>query len=72
MTDMKCKDESARMERSARMIGEDGLRRLSEARVAVFGLGGVGSSCVEALIIDNLGYSWRVHPLLGFHKQRTL
>lgn len=31
------------------MIGDEGIKKLECARVAVFGLGGVGSSCVEAL-----------------------
>lgn len=55
MSAMRQKDANARMERSARMIGEEGLRRLREARVAVFGLGGVGSSCVEALARAGVG-----------------
>ena len=31
------------------LMGEDGLKRLTQARVMVLGLGGVGSSCCEAL-----------------------
>lgn len=35
--------------RTALLLGEDGVNRLSQATVAVFGVGGVGSYCVEAL-----------------------
>ena len=38
------------LSRSVRLLGEDGVQRLSEARVIVFGIGGVGSWCVEALV----------------------
>ena len=31
------------------VVGDEGLERLERARVAVIGLGGVGSSCAEAL-----------------------
>lgn len=41
--------------RTVRMIGEEGLERLAQARVAVFGLGGVGSSCAEALVRGGVG-----------------
>ncbi len=37
------------------MIGEEGLLRLASARVAVFGLGGVGASCAEALVRGGVG-----------------
>jgi len=39
----------AEFSRSALLIGEAGLARLARARVAVFGIGGVGSWAVEAL-----------------------
>ncbi len=44
-----------RNSRTARMIGDDGLERLTRARVAVFGLGGVGSACAESLVRGGVG-----------------
>ena len=41
--------------RLKRIIGEDGLEKLDGAIVAVFGLGGVGSSCAEALVRGGVG-----------------
>lgn len=41
--------------RTALLLGEDALFRLSGAAVAVFGIGGVGSHCVEALARGGVG-----------------
>lgn len=38
------------LERSRTLLGEDALSSLSRVRVAVFGLGGVGGWCAEALV----------------------
>ena len=38
------------------VIGDEGLARLEAARVAVIGLGGVGSSCAEALVRGGVGH----------------
>ena len=38
------------------VIGDEGLARLAAARVAVIGLGGVGSSCAEALVRGGVGH----------------
>ena len=41
--------------RTALMIGEEGLEKLKKARVAVFGIGGVGGYVVEALARSGVG-----------------
>mgnify|MGYP004524244877 FL=1 len=41
--------------RTAMLLGESGVRRLQNARVAVFGLGGVGGYVVEALCRAGIG-----------------
>ena len=38
-----------RFQRTGMLIGENGLKRLSECHAAVFGIGGVGGYVVEAL-----------------------
>jgi len=42
-------------ERTERLIGKTGLARLKNAHVAVFGLGGVGGHCAEALCRAGIG-----------------
>ena len=41
--------------RLRRIMGDDGMGRLANATVMVLGLGGVGSSCVEALVRGGVG-----------------
>ena len=41
--------------RTQLLIGEDGIERLKNARVAVFGIGGVGGYVVEALVRSGVG-----------------
>ncbi len=41
--------------RTAMLLGEEGVQRLQKARVAVFGLGGVGGYVVEALARSGVG-----------------
>ena len=36
--------------RTELLLGEDALKQLSEKRVIIFGVGGVGSWCAESLI----------------------
>ena len=42
-------------ERTELLLGQDALRRLSGARVAVFGIGGVGGYVCEALVRSGVG-----------------
>ena len=41
--------------RTVSLIGEEAFSRLAHSFVAVFGLGGVGSHCVEALARSGVG-----------------
>ena len=42
--------------RSALLIGEDGLRKLKQSKVAIFGVGGVGGYACEALARSGIGH----------------
>ena len=41
--------------RTQLLLGQDGMERLYNARVAVFGIGGVGGYTVEALVRSGVG-----------------
>ena len=41
--------------RTALVFGDEGMERLAKARVAVFGVGGVGGHCVQALARAGIG-----------------
>lgn len=43
------------LERTERLVGAEGICRLKEARVAVFGIGGVGGYAAEALARSGIG-----------------
>ncbi len=45
-----------RFEREAWLLGADAVERLASARVAVFGIGGVGGTAAEALARCGVGY----------------
>ena len=45
-----------RFSRTALLFGNNALKRLCAARVAVYGLGGVGAYAVEALVRSGVGY----------------
>ncbi|MGB4985671.1 MAG: ThiF family adenylyltransferase, partial [Erysipelotrichaceae bacterium] len=42
-------------ERIECLIGDDGIRKLKNCKVAIFGVGGVGSFCVESLVRSGIG-----------------
>ena len=44
-----------RFVRTALVFGDEGMERLTKARVAVFGVGGVGGHCVQALARAGIG-----------------
>lgn len=44
------------------LVGSDGLDRLAATRVILFGAGGVGSTCAEALVRSGLGHLTLVDP----------
>jgi tRNA A37 threonylcarbamoyladenosine dehydratase len=44
-----------RFDRTARLLGDDGVARLERSTVTVFGIGGVGSFAAEALVRSGVG-----------------
>ena len=44
-----------RFRRAGAILGDAAMKKLSESRVAVLGLGGVGSWCAEALCRSGVG-----------------
>ena len=48
--------------RTERLIGADGLARLQNSGVILFGTGGVGSWCAEALVRSSIGHLTIVDP----------
>ena len=53
MTETKTGREA--FSRTAALLGDDAMQRLQQARVAVFGVGGVGGYVVEALVRSGVG-----------------
>ena len=51
-----------RFSRTALLLGEEGVQKLNKARVAVFGVGGVGGYAVEALARSGVGAFTLVDP----------
>lgn len=49
-------DKAQRRQRSELLAGREGMDRLDSARVIVFGVGGVGSWCCEALARSGVGH----------------
>ena len=47
--------EREQLQRTEMLIGQEGLEKLRNARVAVFGVGGVGGFAVEALARSGIG-----------------
>ena len=54
--------ETNRFQRLELLVGTDGLERLQNSSVAVFGIGGVGSYAVEALVRAGVGQLTLVDP----------
>ena len=44
-----------RLERTEMLLGKEAVQKLKNARVAVFGIGGVGGACAEALARSGIG-----------------
>ena len=47
--------EGTRHERTALLLGSEGMEKMASARVIIFGVGGVGSWCAEALARNGIG-----------------
>jgi tRNA A37 threonylcarbamoyladenosine dehydratase len=47
-------------DRSALLLGADNVALLKSKKVAVFGLGGVGGTCFEALVRSGVGHVYAI------------
>lgn len=54
--------ESDIFSRTEMLVGSDAMERLRRTKVIIFGLGGVGSWCAEALVRSGVGYLTLVDP----------
>ncbi len=52
--EMSMKDEA--LSRTRRLLGREAMERLENSRVILFGLGGVGGACAEALARSGVGH----------------
>lgn len=50
------------LSRTERLVGTEALKRLADARVILFGVGGVGSWCAESLVRSGIGHLTLVDP----------
>ncbi len=48
-------DNPERFAREELLVGKEGIEKLASSHVAVFGIGGVGSFCAEALVRAGIG-----------------
>ena len=55
MNDFDNENDRERFSRTRALLGEAAMQKLASARVAVFGLGGVGGHCAEALARSGVG-----------------
>ena len=55
-------EPSETFSRTQRLFGDDGMERLRQTRVILFGVGGVGSWCAEALVRTGIGHLTMVDP----------
>lgn len=53
---------SERFDRAELLLGEEKMERLRQTRVILFGVGGVGSWCAEALVRTGIGHLTMVDP----------
>ena len=54
-TDKSKGDSMDRFSRTERLLGKESLKKLNDSKVAVFGIGGVGSFVVEGLVRSGVG-----------------
>lgn len=47
---MNCKENESMSDRTKLLIGKDNIKKLNNAKVAIFGIGGVGSFVIEGLV----------------------
>ncbi|MBO4605049.1 MAG: tRNA threonylcarbamoyladenosine dehydratase [Bacteroidales bacterium] len=59
---MTTSDEKTIFGRTSLLLGPDGLEACSEARVIIFGVGGVGSWCAEGLVRSGIKHLTLVDP----------